>query len=308
MVFREVKGIKEIKKVFMNRIISYFIHRHLLVNIITLMVIGGGVFAALSIQREFFPHIEFDVVVVSTSFPGASSETVEKLITNPLERAVLEVEGIKKLSSVSAEGFSSLELELDPDVTNVKDAKSAVQDVVDSWTKLPSGAKAPRVLAPNTGFMPVITVVLTGDVDEGVLRQAARSLERPLEALSDVAKVDFQGMRDYEIFVEASKARLEKWDVSLLELVGALRANNLNIPAGSQWQSEKQQEVIIRTLSELNGVEDIQNTVVRANSFGEPVYVKDVADVKKGFQRRTNVIRTNGQSAHHVTVFKKKNR
>ncbi|MCY4444551.1 MAG: efflux RND transporter permease subunit [Proteobacteria bacterium] len=290
----------------MNRIISYFIHRHLLVNIITLMVIGGGVFAALSIQREFFPHIEFDVVVVSTSFPGASSETVEKLITNPLERAVLEVEGIKKLSSVSAEGFSSLELELDPDVTNVKDAKSAVQDVVDSWTKLPSGAKAPRVLAPNTGFMPVITVVLTGDVDEGVLRQAARSLERPLEALSDVAKVDFQGMRDYEIFVEASKARLEKWDVSLLELVGALRANNLNIPAGSQWQSEKQQEVIIRTLSELNGVEDIQNTVVRANSFGEPVYVKDVADVKKGFQRRTNVIRTNGQSAHHVTVFKKK--
>ena len=93
---------------------------------------------------------------------------------------------------------------------------------------------------------------------------------------------------------------------ALLELVGALRANNLNIPAGSQWQSEKQQEVIIRTLSELNGVEDIQNTVVRANSFGEPVYVKDVADVKKGFQRRTNVIRTNGQSAHHVTVFKKK--
>ena len=293
----------------MNELIRYFIKQPMLVNIITLIVLGFGIYSLFFVKREAFPSIDFDTISVFTVYPGASPETVEKLITTPLEDNLQDVDGIKRMQSVSTQSTSIISIELDADVTNSRLAQSDIQDVVDSWRELPQTAEDPVVTAINTKLFPVITVAIKGEVEEEILKAVAKSLEAPIEAIADVAKVRFEGIRADEWQVNADPAQLRRWDVTLGELSAALRRNNLNIPGGSLWitdqQSSPAKEVIIRTVGELTTQADIENTVVRANLLGEPIYVKDVAQVNHGFEERKIYLRTGGMPSHNIVVLKK---
>ena len=290
----------------MNRIITYFIHNNTLVNILTIMVIGAGVFSMTNIKRESFPNIDFDSISVVATFPGASPETVEKLVTNPLEQALRELEGIKSLTSVSAEATSVIGIELDPDVTDSKTAESEAQDIVDAWEDPPEDVKT-TVLAINTTLFPVITLALRAEpgVSEELMKKTAESLEKDIESLKDVARVNFSGLRDYEIQVEARSSQLRKWDVSLPEIIAALRKSNVNIPGGTIWQERGKEPLVIRTVGSLDTVSDIENTVIRANTLGAPVYIKNVAKVTKGFTEKKQIRRTLGSPSYNLVVLKK---
>ncbi len=80
----------------MIAIIEFFLRRSIFGNILTVILIGWGIYVGLTINREAFPNIDFDIVLVTTVFPGASPEEVEKLITNPIEDQLKSVEGIKE--------------------------------------------------------------------------------------------------------------------------------------------------------------------------------------------------------------------
>lgn len=289
----------------MKELIKYFAKQSTLVNIITVFVFIFGTYSIFKIKREAFPNIDFDIVQILTTYPGASPDTVEKLITNPLEQAVLEVEGIKKINSISTESTSLIFLTLDPDVTNSLKAKQDVKDITDSWRDLPDSANDPIVTNLETKKRPVITIALAGDVDEVTLRKAAKKLEHPLEKLGDVAHVDFEGVRDFEIQVEANLRSLKKYDVSLDELVTALSVNNVNIPGGTIEAVKGQSEMIVRTVGEFEDVDDIKKTIVRANALGKPIYVEDVAEVTLGFEKQRTITRVNGKRSIGVTVVKK---
>ena len=138
----------------------------MLVNIITLVVLGFGIYSLFFVKREAFPNIDLDTISIFTLYPGASSETVEKLITAPLEENLQDVDGIKTMKSVSTESSSIISLELDGDVTTSSIAKSDVQGVVDSWRELPQTAEKPVVTAIKTKLFPVITVAIKGEVAE----------------------------------------------------------------------------------------------------------------------------------------------
>lgn len=279
----------------------------MLVNIITLVVLGFGVYSLFFVKREAFPNIDLDTISIFTLYPGASSETVEKLITAPLEENLQDVDGIKTMKSVSTESSSIISLELDSDVTNSSIAKSDVQGVVDSWRELPQTAEDPVVTAIKTKLFPVITVAIKGEVAEETLRRVAKSLEEPIEAIDDVAKVRFEGVRKYEWQVDIEASKLRKWDISIKEVTSALRRNNLNIPGGSIWveKDEGSREVVLRTVGELSSAEDIGSTVIRANLLGKPIYVRDVAKVSRGFAERKIYLRTNGQPSQNLVVLKK---
>ncbi|MFN9067944.1 MAG: efflux RND transporter permease subunit, partial [Bdellovibrionales bacterium] len=90
----------------MNRLIKFFINNALFADLVSLFIIIIGIFSLTQIRRDAFPNISFDVITISTLYPGASAEEMEKLITNPIEQDLKEVDGIKKLDSSSTEGRS----------------------------------------------------------------------------------------------------------------------------------------------------------------------------------------------------------
>lgn len=291
----------------MNKLIEYFAKQGIFVDLLTIFIFVTGFYAIRSIKVEVFPNINFDIISVVTPYPGASAESSERLVTNVLEQDLKEVEGIKKMTSISREGGSTIIFQLDPDQTTSDEAKEDIQEVIDAITSLPDEAEDPIVTVAENKQTPVIEVALHGDVSEDLLRSTAKYLEEEIERLNDVAKVTFKGLRDYEIRVEAIPSRLNKYRLSLGDISYALGRRNVSSPGGIIDGSEKNnyEEMIIRTVGELQTVEEVENTVVRANALAKPIYIKDVAKVKKTFERASAIYRTNGHRSISLTVLKK---
>ena len=183
----------------MGWLIRFFVKQGVFAELLTVIVLVLGVGSVYLIQREAFPNVQYDAIMITTIYPGAAAEEVERLITNVLEQDLKEVDGIKRMQSVSTESRSLIFLQLDPDQTTEAEAKEDVQQVVDQFTGLPDGAERPMVAALETRQMPIMEVGLSGGANEMELRASAKALERVIEDIPEVAKVQFNGLRDLEI-------------------------------------------------------------------------------------------------------------
>ncbi|NRA65910.1 MAG: efflux RND transporter permease subunit [Pseudobacteriovorax sp.] len=292
----------------MNKLIAFFARQGIFVDLVTIFVFAVGVFSIVSIKREVFPNVNFDIITVVTPYPGAAAEATERLVTNPLEQGLKEVDGIKKLTSISREGASSLIIQLDPDQTTASEAKEDIQEVIDSIDNLPEDTEDPIVTVATTKQTPTIEIALTGsEVSEDTLRENAKFLEEHLERLPDVAKVTFSGLRDYEVRVAAKPELLKKYEISLPEIIGALANRNMTTPGGTIEATEdnQYQELIVRTVGEFTNAKEVEDTVIRTNVYAEPIRVKDVATVTQEFERATETYKTNGKQSISLTVLKK---
>jgi multidrug efflux pump subunit AcrB len=290
----------------MTRLIAFFARQSLFVNLFTVFLLIFGVFSLVKIRREVFPNINFDVITITTVYPGAAPESVERLITNRLEQDLREVDGIKKMTSISTDNQSVVVVQLDPDQVSAEKAERDIQDVVDNFSELPEDAEDPIVTVLESKRQPTVEVAISGQVSEKDLRATAKKLEDVIEALPEVAKVEYNGLRDFEIRVEANPQKLKAYQVSLAELINALRQTNTSIPGGPiDAVNPTDSEMIIRTIGEFETISDVEATVVRANTLAQPILVKDVAQVTETFERAKVLNYTNGAPSINLTVLKK---
>jgi len=292
----------------MNSLIAWFARQRVLVEVVFIAVIAVGLASIFNIKREVFPVISFDAVAITTLYPGASADSVERLVTNPIELALREVEGIKNISSVTNENFSVVTLEVDPDETTAERAKDDAQDVIDSINDLPADIERPRIIKLENRLSPVVRVALTGDLEPAEIRRVARRLERELENVPAVAKVDYEGLRAQEIQIEAKPALLREFDVTLADVIRAVSGRNVSIPGGTievPPGDGTTLETIVRTVADYEGPEDVAQTVIRANALARPIRVSDVATVSAVLEREKSRVRTDGSNGLILTVVKK---
>lgn len=291
----------------MNSLIAFFARKRLFGDILTIVVIAVGIASTFLVRRETFPNVNFDILQVTTTFPGASPDEVEKLLINPLEQDLKEVDGIKKVLSYASESRASITLFLDPDQTTESKAKDEVQAVLDRFTA-PGGSERPEVQAINSKLTPIIEVTLSGDMPDLELRRLARELEDELETVGGVARIVPAGMRDEEIRVEADPKKLAFYRISLDEMIRALQAQNVAIPAGSieaRSLSIQDEEKIVRTVGDFKSPRDVSETVIRSNELGQPIRVRDVALVTPGLAKAKVISRALGLPGLSLTVLKK---
>ncbi len=291
----------------MNKLIAFFVDKSIFVNLLTVAVFFVGIGSLVMTRREVFPNVTFEVITVTTIVPGASAEEVEKLVTNPIEQDLQEVDGIKKLTSKSLEGRSLVVAQLDPDQTTEAKGKQDIQDVVDRAT-LPASAQEPLVQSIKSSQTPIIQVSAGGPIPALELRAIGRELEKKIESIPGVARVVFSGLRDKEIRVEADPKMLVKYRLSLDDIVRSLNGQNRTISAGTlevPASEPESQERLVRTVGEFTGLEDVKNTVIRANETARSISVKDVAHVFYDLERTQVESRTNGQPSLDLTVLKK---
>ncbi len=287
----------------MKKYIKFFVKNHIFADLLTVIVIAFGLYAMFNIRRIVFPNVKFEVITVNTIYPGATPEEVEKLISSPIEQDLKEVDGIKKIQSTSIEGLSSIVIYVDPDQTTEEKAKEDVKDVIAKLDPLPAGAEAPKVTTLESKNEPIIEVAIYGNVPDMKLREQALFLEKELENIPGVSKVSLQGERELEIRVEADINSLSRWRVTLDELIMALRAQNISVPAGSI--QTKSTEKIVRVVGDFVLLKDIENTVIRANELGQSIRVKDIAKVRYELEKAKLYNRLNGLPAVNLTVAKK---
>ncbi len=246
-----------------------------------LVVLGSITFTRLGL--DFFPDLEFPTVSVITTYRGASSEDIENTITRPLEQIINSVNRVKKVDSMTIEGASVISVEFEWG-TNLDFAAQDIRDQIGLYRSyLPEEAADPLVVKFNFSQFPIIFGGITADRPTVELKEIIDDEVAPrLERIDGVASVQVFSTEVREILVDVDKAALESLNLSLDQILLALRMENINLPAGHVV--ERYSEFLIRTLGEFDNVDDIRKTIVGTTQTGQPVYLSDVAEVRDGLK------------------------
>lgn len=293
-----------------SSIVQYFLSKSLFVNLLTFLIILVGGFTAATMNREAFPNINFDIVSVTTIYPGAAPADVEKLVTKPLEDAIKEVDGIKEFRSASLENRSGIIVTIDPNTKNTQKVVDDLKSAIDRIQDLPEDVDDPIVTEITTARQPVIEIHLSSTTKDGKpllnakeLRDQAKILEEKLKDLPSVARITKRGWREREMKVDLDPDKLRTLSLSSTQVINALRLRNINFPGGNI--NEKTREIIVRTVGEFDTAEEIENVFVRSNDAGRSVRIRDVARVTEGFEDSEYLDKSNGDIAIALTVIKR---
>ncbi|MFC1631481.1 efflux RND transporter permease subunit [Candidatus Omnitrophota bacterium] len=281
----------------------FSVDQSLFINLVSVIIIIIGLIVLFGMNREVFPNVSFDIVNVTTIYPGSPPQDVEKLITLPIEKEIKQVDGLDKIVSGSEVGFSSIAAYIDPDEDNKQKVIRDVQNAVDQVQDLPDDAEDPTVTEITSEGYPIIEVALSGEMSEQNLRAHAEFLEEIIEDIEDVAKVSKSGFKEREIQILIDPEKMNAYYVSIDEIEQALAARNISIPAGKIDTASV--EYSIRTTGEFLSAEEVAEVIIRANDSGNWLRIKDVATIKDGYKDVTTNYRTLGTRSINLLVIKK---
>ncbi len=286
---------------------SVAIKRPVFTVMVTLALVVLGLVGLTRLGTDLFPDVQFPFVAVTTVYPGAGPADVETQVTKPLEDAVVSINGIDKVRSFSREGVSLVILVFKLDVDPQQAATEARERVAQARFKLPTDVKDPVVSRLDVSAAAIMSYTLQADMPLADVRKYADDILRPaLEQVEGVAAVQVKGGAMREIRVDLDPARMESLGIPPDSVVMALRAANLNVPAGRF--DEGAREIAVRSVGELPNVDAVRDLVVTTAKDGSAVRLRDVASVTDGFAEMRTKIRVNGQEAVSFEVQKQSGR
>ncbi len=261
----------------MQKLAEICVRRPVFATVIVLLltVVGGFSFFTLGVDR--FPKIDLPTVTVSTSNQGAAPQEMETEVTDVIEGAVNTVPGIDEMRSTSSQGRSSVSLtfnlEKDPDIAT-QEVRDKVSTVVN---RLPDNADPPTVTKADPDSQPVIQYAISAPRSSIELTDIVQhQIQERIESADGVGEVFIYGGRQREIKVYLSPDRLRAYNLSVTDVVNALRSQNLELPGGRLNEGAK--TVTLRTLSRVEKVEQFGDIVITTrNKY--PVKINDVGRV-----------------------------
>ncbi len=284
---------------------DFSVNRKVTTAMLAMILVVLGFIALTKLGLDFFPDIEFPTVSVITTYRGASPEDIENTITKPLEQVINSVGGVKKVNSITSEGVSLVLVEFEWG-TNLDFAAQDVRDQIGLYRSyLPEDASNPLVVKFSLSQIPVIFYGITsGRMPTYELQQLIKDeVSSRLDRIEGVASAQVFSTDIREILVDINKAALESLGLSLDQILLALRMENLNLPGGRIV--ERHYEFLVRSLGEFKSTNDIRNTVVGSTQVGQPIYLRDVADVKDTMKEARYLARIQGQKAVYLIINKR---
>ncbi|MCK4359527.1 MAG: efflux RND transporter permease subunit [Candidatus Cloacimonetes bacterium] len=273
---------------------EFSVNRRVTVIMLTILVIILGIVAFTQLGLEMLPDLDYPTISIVTTYPGASSEDVEEMITKTLERSIAGAKGVKNVKSESMEGISLIMVEFVWG-TNLDFAAQDLRDAIEwSLDYLPTSAKRPMVMKFNLSQMPILYYGITGMENAFELRKLIEDeIEPKLKHLDGVAAIEVWGGEQAEKQVIIDKVKLEQNNISIDELVAILSTQNLNKTAG--YIEKRQDEFLLRIIGEYKSIKEIENTPISITKAGNVIYIKDIAKVVDGFKEKRYYLRTNGK-------------
>ncbi len=284
-------------------IAEFSVKNPVLVNLLMGAILVVGIMAALRLPLELFPSIKLELVSVTTVFPGASAEDVEKLVTIPIEDEINDISGIKVIRSTSSEGLSQIlaEIEAGEDTQKLaQDIRSEVSKVED---KLPEDAEDPITEEFDANF-PLISVAIAGDVSKETLRTYGLRFEDEAKLVEGVDNVVTSGLGDPVFWVYVDPEKLRQSEISLEQIASAIDQKNLDLPGGAVEQGDA--EFLVRVTGRVEEVDDLIYIPVKRNPDGRHILLKDVARIEQGEQKTRTKARVNGLPAINFWINKQK--
>ena len=279
------------------------IKRPVFATVVSLLIVVFGIAALLGLPVREYPDIDPPEVSISTDYTGAAAEVVDTQITQVIEGAISGVEGIRSIESSTEQGESRTSIEFNTS----RDVDIAANDVRDAVSRvlgeLPAEADPPTIQKADSDARPMMWVTLRSEVwDSAELSDfAERVLADRLSVLDGVADVRIGGERRYAIRVWLDQQRLAARNITVAEVERALRANNIELPAGSIESSSR--DFTVRAVGRLSTVEEFRNLVIRRDG-NQLLRLGEVANVQMGVESDTSRLRANGKTAIGMGIIR----
>ncbi|MEI6969993.1 MAG: CusA/CzcA family heavy metal efflux RND transporter [bacterium] len=277
----------------MNQLIKFILAQRLLVIMAFAVLSVAGILAWRTLPIDAFPDVTNVQVMVLTEAPGLASVDVEQRVTFPVELSVQGLPKVRQIRSMSKAGFSQVIVAFEDDVDIYFARQLVFERLQAAKEQLPEGVE-PEMGPISTGLGEIYQYTLESDRRSPMeLRTLQDWLIAPqLRSIAGVNEVNSFGgfVKQYHVLVDP--ARLQKYRLSLKDVLDGLENNNAN--AGGNFITRGWEQAYVRSVGMIQQIEDIENIVLHAND-GTPVYLKDIADVKIGPQTRQGAVTQDGR-------------
>ncbi|MCP2136070.1 HAE1 family hydrophobic/amphiphilic exporter-1 [Rhizobium sp. SLBN-94] len=272
----------------------------------TMMMVALLVMGAFSLQRlglDQYPNVDVPVVVVVTSYPGATPETVETEVTRPVEDALNAIGGLDEVTSTSYEGRSVVVAKFKLEVQSSAAAQEVRDKIAAIEANFPEDAKKPVISRFDPAAEPVLSVAISStSLDVPALTTLAdQRVVRQLTTVAGVGQATLVGARKRQIDVTIDETRMRALGIGINEVVNALRAGNTNSPAGSVIDPVSE-----RTIQVQGRIEEPQALLdmVVTKRGGAAIELRDVAELSEGAADAESRALYNGQTALAIDIVK----
>jgi HAE1 family hydrophobic/amphiphilic exporter-1 len=294
----------------LKSLIDFAIERRVTIVMFTVAIALFGFVSLSRLKLNLLPDLSYPTITIRTELPGAAPLEVETLLSRPVEEAVSIIRNVREVRSVARAGQSDVTLEFlwgtDMDIAGID-----VREKLD-LLQLPLEAKRPLLLRFDPASEPVLRLAL---LDESAPAGSAESIERlkslrrfaedrlkpDLESVQGSAAVKVSGGYEDEVQVFVDQQKLAQLGLSIDVVTRRLRAENVNLSGGRLEQG--MQRFLVRTLNEFESVEQMANAII-ATRDGQPVYLRDVARVTRGYKDREAITRVDGKESIELAVYK----
>ncbi|MFM7022589.1 MAG: efflux RND transporter permease subunit [Flavobacteriales bacterium] len=285
---------------------SWSIDNKTAIYLLTVFITLAGIMSYNALPKEKFPDIVLPTIMVSTVYPGASPKNVENLVTKPIEKQLKGATGVKKVTSQSLQDVSFITVEFNPDVEVAK-AKQLVKDKVDlAQSDLPPFPNEilalPKVQELEFSEMPILFVNVSGDFNLDKLKEYSDDLKERIETLKEIKKVDLVGAKDRQIQINADKYKMEAAQVTFQDIEYAVGYENRTASAGNVTVNGMSRSVTLT--GDFTTVEKLKNLVISSQP-GNPVYLRDIAEVVDTHKEQESFGRHNGKNVITLNIVKK---
>lgn len=279
---------------------AWMAKNHVAANLLMIAFLLGGFMFTTQIKQEVFPELQMDYIVVNLPYPGASPEEVEKGVVMAVEESIQGLDGIKRVSSTSREGFGSVFTELILG-TDPNKALSDVKNAVDRIRTFPQEMERYTVQRLENRRN-VISLVIHGNQTMSTLKQIAENVRADLIKDENITLVELTGVRKPEIAIEVPEANLREYGLTLSQIAARIKQDALELPGGSVKTDGG--EILVRTTERRYwGSEYAEMPIVTRND-GSTVKLKDIAVIKDSFEEDDTSSLFNGEPAVMVNVFR----
>ena len=284
-------------------IVDKILHRPVTVVMLSLLVIGFGLFALSNLKVTLYPSLDIPVVAISTGYRNVNPEDMATLLVEPIEAAVAGIDGVESIESSARKGSAFIRMGLKAG-TNARQVELDAREALDRIRNtLPAEATPPVIFQFDPESFPIMRLSVQASnrgLDE--LRTISiEQIEPLLERIGGVASADTRGGLQRTIYVELNPVQMAQHGITTSQVESAIRQNNQQVPVGNLVVNR--QNYSIRAESVFNNTQEIAQTII-TNSDGNPVRIRDVGNVLDSFVDVTTLEEVNGRNSVTIEIQK----
>lgn len=270
---------------------------------ISLILIGFGIFGITQLRLNLYPDVSFPTITVYTSYEGVAPEDIETLVTRPIEEQVGSISGIRRVRSLSSQGASVVKLNFNWG-TDLYEAENDVRKQLGFVERaIPRDAETPLVFSYDPNQEPIIVLTVTSDArsPRDLRTYSKQILEQRIERVNGIASAETSGGLERQINVTIDNERMRFYNVDIGAIATRLNAENIQVPAGQLIEGNTVYS--LRTIGDFKSIEQIANTVVAVRN-GQTLFLRDVATVEDGIAQPIGNVHVDGEDGVIVNVYR----